>query len=207
MTLEVQFSGEAGGRRLVLEVAQHLGENTVRTIAMDGTEGLVRGQKVVDTGAPITLIGPRSSMGSPTTFMIRLRGLVGSEARKKELSHPRAAGPTGMVMGAPVSTTFWPRTRPSVPSMAMVRTVFSPKCSFLRASLPTNPLSRIMNVVGEPIDERGPIKGVKNSPIHADPPEFVEQSTQAEMLLISSWIKTVLPTPAPPKSPIFPPRA
>lgn len=42
--------------RLVLEVAQHLGENTVRTIAMDGTEGLVRGQKVVNTGAPITVI-------------------------------------------------------------------------------------------------------------------------------------------------------
>ncbi|KAK1922586.1 putative ATP synthase beta chain mitochondrial precursor [Papiliotrema laurentii] len=102
--LEVQFSGEAGGRRLVLEVAQHLGENTVRTIAMDGTEGLVRGQKVVDTGAPITIpVGPAA-------------------------------------------------------------------------------LGRIMNVVGEPIDERGPIKGVKNSPIHADPPEFVEQSTQAEVL-------------------------
>ncbi|KAL9537311.1 atp2, beta subunit of the F1 sector of mitochondrial F1F0 ATP synthase, partial [Mucor bainieri] len=43
------------GGRLVLEVSQHLGENTVRTIAMDGTEGLVRGQKVVDTGAPITI--------------------------------------------------------------------------------------------------------------------------------------------------------
>ncbi|KAG0223931.1 atp2, beta subunit of the F1 sector of mitochondrial F1F0 ATP synthase, partial [Actinomortierella wolfii] len=46
-------------RRLVLEVAQHLGENTVRTIAMDGTEGLVRGQPVEDTGAPITIpVGP-----------------------------------------------------------------------------------------------------------------------------------------------------
>lgn len=42
--------------RLVLEVAQHMGENTVRTIAMDGTEGLVRGQKVLNTGAPITVI-------------------------------------------------------------------------------------------------------------------------------------------------------
>jgi len=47
--------------RLVLEVAQHLGENTVRTIAMDGTEGLVRGQKVVDTGSPITIpVGPET---------------------------------------------------------------------------------------------------------------------------------------------------
>ncbi|KAG0735248.1 hypothetical protein G6F25_011210 [Rhizopus arrhizus] len=50
--LEVQ---DHSGGRLVLEVAQHLGENTVRTIAMDGTEGLVRGQKVIDTGAPITI--------------------------------------------------------------------------------------------------------------------------------------------------------
>ncbi|SAM00135.1 hypothetical protein [Absidia glauca] len=50
----LEVKDHAGGR-LVLEVAQHLGENTVRTIAMDGTEGLVRGQKVVDTGAPITI--------------------------------------------------------------------------------------------------------------------------------------------------------
>ncbi|KAG1443539.1 hypothetical protein G6F56_010637 [Rhizopus delemar] len=50
--LEVQ---DHSGGRLVLEVSQHLGENTVRTIAMDGTEGLVRGQKVIDTGAPITI--------------------------------------------------------------------------------------------------------------------------------------------------------
>ena len=62
--VDVQFDGELpailnaletknGGNRLVLEVAQHLGENTVRTIAMDSTEGLVRGQEVLDTGAPI----------------------------------------------------------------------------------------------------------------------------------------------------------
>src|SRR5688572_15464307 len=44
-----------GGNRLVLEVAQHLGENTVRTVAMDGTDGLVRGQEVVDTGKPIAV--------------------------------------------------------------------------------------------------------------------------------------------------------
>ncbi|CAO1621023.1 unnamed protein product [Jaminaea pallidilutea] len=91
-------------QRLVLEVAQHLGENTVRTIAMDGTEGLVRGQKVLDTGAPITIqVGPAC-------------------------------------------------------------------------------LGRIINVIGEPIDERGEIKGVKTSPIHREPPEFVEQSTSAEVL-------------------------
>ncbi len=58
--LEVQ--DVQGGGRLVLEVAQHLGENTVRAIAMEGTEGLVRGQKVVDTGLPIQIpVGPRPS--------------------------------------------------------------------------------------------------------------------------------------------------
>ncbi|KAF9469249.1 P-loop containing nucleoside triphosphate hydrolase protein [Collybia nuda] len=99
--LEVQnFSGG----RLVLEVASHLGENSVRTIAMDGTEGLVRGTKVIDTGSPIMV---------------------------------------------PVGTAT---------------------------------LGRIMNVIGEPIDERGPIKGVKLCPIHADPPPFVDQSTTAEVL-------------------------
>jgi len=99
--LEVQ---DFSGGRLVLEVASHLGENSVRTIAMDGTEGLVRGTKVADTGAPIMV---------------------------------------------PVGTAT---------------------------------LGRIMNVIGEPIDERGPIKGVKLSPIHADPPPFVDQSTTAEVL-------------------------
>ncbi|GJJ12529.1 atp2, beta subunit of the F1 sector ofmitochondrial F1F0 ATP synthase [Clathrus columnatus] len=99
--LEVQ---DFHGGRLVLEVASHLGENSVRTIAMDGTEGLVRGQKVIDTGAPIMIP-------------------VGKET-----------------------------------------------------------LGRIMNVIGEPIDERGPIKGVKMLSIHGDPPPFVEQSTTAEIL-------------------------
>jgi len=99
--LEVQ---DFQGGRLVLEVAAHLGENSVRTIAMDGTEGLVRGQKVVDTGSPI-----RIPVGNAT-------------------------------------------------------------------------LGRIMNVIGDPIDERGPIKGSKMSPIHAEPPPFVEQSTTAEVL-------------------------
>ena len=90
--------------RLVLEVAQHLGENVVRTIAMDATEGLTRNAKVLDTGAPIQVpVGPGT-------------------------------------------------------------------------------LGRIMNVIGEPIDERGPIKSTKVAPIHADPPEYVEQSTKAEIL-------------------------
>ncbi|OMJ19579.1 ATP synthase subunit beta, mitochondrial, partial [Smittium culicis] len=90
--------------RLVLEVSQHLGENTVRTIAMDGTEGLVRGQEVIDTGYPIRIP-------------------VGKEC-----------------------------------------------------------LGRIMNVIGEPVDERGPIKTAKLASIHADPPEFVDQSTIPEVL-------------------------
>jgi len=93
------------GRRLVLEVAQHLGENTVRTIAMDSTDGCVRGQEVVDTGAQISVpVGPGT-------------------------------------------------------------------------------LGRIMNVIGEPIDERGPVKTDKTAPIHAEAPAYVDQSTEAEILV------------------------
>merc|ERR1719156_325482 len=97
--------------RLVLEVAQHLGENVVRTIAMDGTEGLVRGQPVTDAGAPISIpVGPGT-------------------------------------------------------------------------------LGRIMNVVGEPIDERGPIDCNTLAPIHCEAPEFVEMSVQQEIL--ATGIKVV----------------
>ena len=93
------------GKELVLEVAQHLGENTVRTIAMDATEGLVRGQAVTDTGSAITIpVGPEI-------------------------------------------------------------------------------LGRIMNVVGEPIDERGAIKTKAKSEIHRAAPEFTEQATDTEMLV------------------------
>lgn len=114
--VDVQFNGELPkilnalhcdnhGNRLVLEVAQHLGENTVRTIAMDATEGLVRGQEVTDTGDAISMpVGP-------------------------------------------------------------------------------NTLGRIMNVVGEPVDERGPIEVDSYSPIHADAPDFADQSTDAEILV------------------------
>jgi F-type H+-transporting ATPase subunit beta len=90
---------------LVLEVAQHIGENTVRTIAMDTTDGLVRGAKAVDTGAPISVpVGPET-------------------------------------------------------------------------------LGRILNVIGEPIDERGPVKTTRRSPIHRAAPAFVDQSTEAEILV------------------------
>jgi len=93
------------GNRLVLEVAQHLGENTVRTIAMDATEGLTRGQSVVNTGAQISVpVGPRT-------------------------------------------------------------------------------LGRIVNVIGEPIDERGPVDAAKRNPIHAPAPLFVDQSTESSILV------------------------
>ena len=96
---------ENNGNRLVLEVAQHLGENTVRTIAMDSTEGLVRGERVTDTG---------------DTIMV----------------------PVG-----------------------------------------DGTLGRIMNVVGEPVDEQGPVKTTKTRSIHGDAPEFSDQATESEILV------------------------
>jgi F-type H+-transporting ATPase subunit beta len=93
------------GNRLVLEVAQHLGENTVRTIAMDATEGLMRGQTVTDTGSQIRVpVGPKT-------------------------------------------------------------------------------LGRILNVIGEPIDERGPVGAETTAPIHAPAPLFVDQSTESAILV------------------------
>ena len=114
--VDVKFDGELPsilnalhiqheGKTLVLEVAQHLGENTVRTIAMDTTDGLVRGAEVTDTGAPIRVpVGPET-------------------------------------------------------------------------------LGRIINVVGEPVDERGPINAKMTAPIHRPAPEFVDQSTESEILV------------------------
>ncbi|MBO6826997.1 MAG: F0F1 ATP synthase subunit beta [Sneathiella sp.] len=114
--VDVQFEGDLpkilnalhtdnNGQRLVLEVAQHLGENTVRTIAMDATEGLVRGQEVQDTGDAIQMpVGPET-------------------------------------------------------------------------------LGRILNVVGEPVDERGPVNAKAAAPIHNEAPDFADQSTEAEILV------------------------
>ena len=114
--MDVQFEGdippilnalevEGVGHRLVLEVAQHLGDSRVRTIAMDSTEGLVRGQEVADTGAPISIpVGPET-------------------------------------------------------------------------------LGRIMNVIGDPIDERGPINTKIRYPIHREAPSFDEQGSGAEILI------------------------
>ncbi len=114
--VDVQFDGELpailnaletdnNGSRLVLEVAQHLGENSVRTIAMDATEGLVRGQAVTDTGGPITI-----PVGNAT-------------------------------------------------------------------------LGRILNVIGEPVDEKGPVNATESRPIHAEAPEFNEQATETSILV------------------------
>jgi F-type H+-transporting ATPase subunit beta len=114
--VDVEFDGDLpaiqnalevsnNGQRLVLEVAQHLGESSVRTIAMDSTEGLVRGAEAVDTGAPITVpVGPET-------------------------------------------------------------------------------LGRILNVIGEPVDEGKPVKAKKHYPIHRSAPEYVDQSTEAEILV------------------------
>ncbi|ARE39550.1 ATP synthase beta chain [Rhodovulum sp. P5] len=96
---------ENNGKRLVLEVAQHLGESTVRTIAMDATEGLVRGAKVTDTGKAIAV-----PVGEAT-------------------------------------------------------------------------LGRIMNVIGEPIDEKGPVEAKETRAIHQPAPEFAEQATGSEILV------------------------
>ncbi|GAA6199357.1 F0F1 ATP synthase subunit beta [Aquicoccus sp. SU-CL01552] len=114
--VDVQFDGhlpeilnaletDNNGKRLVLEVAQHLGENTVRTIAMDATEGLVRGQEVTDAGAPISV-----PVGNAT-------------------------------------------------------------------------LGRILNVVGEPVDEKGPVEATETRAIHQPAPAFSEQSTESEVLV------------------------
>jgi len=114
--VDVSFEGELpaimnalevdnSGNKLILEVAQHLGENAVRTIAMDSTEGLVRGQTATDLNSPISMpVGPET-------------------------------------------------------------------------------LGRIMNVIGDPVDERGPISTTKKYPIHRPAPEFVEQSTETEVLV------------------------
>ena len=114
--VDVEFEGELppimnalntknDDQMLVLEVAQHLGENRVRTIAMDSTEGLVRGQSVDDTGQPITVpVGPGT-------------------------------------------------------------------------------LGRIINVIGDPIDERGPVEATQRWPIHRPAPLYVDQSTESEQLI------------------------
>ena len=98
---------EKDGEKIVLEVAQHLGENIVRSIAMSATDGLIRGQEVFDTSEPISV-------------------------------------PVGPEM-----------------------------------------LGRIVNVVGEPVDERGPVKAKKTYPIHRPAPAYVDQASETEVLILS----------------------
>jgi len=103
LEVDVEVDGETN--TIVLEVAQHLGESTVRTIAMDSTEGLVRGTEAKDTGAPITVpVGPET-------------------------------------------------------------------------------LGRILNVIGEPVDEGKPVKAKTHFPIHRPAPDYVDQSTESEILV------------------------
>ena len=114
--IDVSFEGELPeiytalevnnkGTKLILEVAQHLGESKVRTIAMDSTEGLKRGDAVIDTGAPISVpVGPET-------------------------------------------------------------------------------LGRIINVIGQPIDEKGDVKTKEKWPIHRQAPKFTEQSSETELLV------------------------
>ena len=110
--VDVQFTGELpailnalittnNGKKLVLEVAQHLGEGTVRAVAMDATEGLVRGAAVTDTGSPIQVPVGKATLG------------------------------------------------------------------------------RIMNVIGEPVDERGPVNATETRAIHQPAPGFAEQATES----------------------------
>jgi F-type H+-transporting ATPase subunit beta len=127
--VDVQFDGhlpeilnalhtDNHGNRLVLEVAQHLGESTVRTIAMDGTDGLIRGQDVIDTGEPIAVPVGRETLG------------------------------------------------------------------------------RILNVIGEPVDEKGPVEAKIWMPIHQPAPPFVDQSTETEVLVTGIKVVDLL-TPYP----------
>ncbi|CAL5396661.1 unnamed protein product [Camellia sinensis] len=124
--------------RLVLEVAQHLGENMVRTIAMDGTEGLVRGQRVLNTGSPITI---KHLDGAPLSMLDYLRFYIIECTISSGIKH---------LDGVPVG----------------------------RATL-----GRIMNVIGEPIDEKGDLKTDHYLPIHREAPAFVEQATEQQILV------------------------
>jgi F-type H+-transporting ATPase subunit beta len=118
--VDVKFNGELpeiytalevnnSGQKLILEVAQHLGENSVRTIAMDSTEGLKRGDKVINTSSPISVpVGPET-------------------------------------------------------------------------------LGRIINVIGQPIDEKGEVKTKEKWPIHRQAPKFTDQSTETSSSLCQRW--------------------
>ena len=128
--VDVKFEGELpeiltalecnnGGARLVLEVAQHLGESSVRTIAMEATEGLKRGDEVTDTRAPIKVpVGPET--------LGRIVNVIGEPIDEKGEVKTKESWP--IHRAAPVSVTSSPLFRPSVASIAIVLTLDSPRC-------------------------------------------------------------------------------
>lgn len=139
---------EGTPHRLVLEVAQHLGENNVRTIAMDGTDGLVRGQTVVSTGGPIRV----------RTHFLECSA-SGHKAGSSELL------PNAQLTG--LSTATDPLSSRTELLAAFVLTHFplpeqdaaSALSGVAKEQVPVGPetLGRIINVIGEPVDEVGPI--------------------------------------------------
>lgn len=124
---------------LILEVAQHIGDNTVRCIAMSSTDGLTRGMPAEDLGSPISVpVGPKTLgrifnlLGEPIDEQGDVPAgtspcsSIGSPRRLK--MRPSVFGPTGTEMGLPRSSAGIPRVSPSVEDMAMHRTVLSPMC-------------------------------------------------------------------------------
>ena len=117
-------------KTLTLEVAQHLGENVVRTISMAPTDGLVRGAEVTDTGNPIMVPVGDAVTGHVFNALGDCLDQPGSSRHSPRALNtcPFVASPTGTEMALPVSATSAPRTRPSVGCMEMVRTTLSPRC-------------------------------------------------------------------------------
>ena len=136
LTVEFTSPGAAGKTKLTLEVQQHLGDGWVRAVAMSATEGLKRGMEITDTGAPICVPVGEAVMGRVFDVTGNAIDEQGPVAADKYLPIHRSApplvdqstSPTGMEMGAPASTTSWPRLRPSVVLMATARIQLSPRC-------------------------------------------------------------------------------
>ncbi|GER44452.1 ATP synthase subunit beta [Striga asiatica] len=161
--------------RLVLEVAQHLGENVVRCIAMDGTEGLVRGQRVLNTGSPIT--------SEFNDDIVETNKLFQSEFNDDVI-------PSIPAFGLPASRYFlilylFLLTVPVLWDLWNEDTWIICLLYMLPRLVPVGraTLGRIINVIGEPIDEKGDIKTEHFLPIHREAPAFVEQATEQQILV------------------------
>lgn len=174
--------------RLVLEVSQHLGESTVRTIAMDATEGLVRGQKVLDTESPIKVPVGEGCLG-------RIINVIGEPIDERCAMRPRSpeSQPHSVQRRPPVGAL-----RPSCAAcsgggkgggaasqrhQSPLETGGAPQSS----SAPARPSHRHRPV--PPCHRSGPIDMAQMDPIHRDAPEFVEQSVEQEIL--STGIKVI----------------